>query len=208
MRSLKRRLFNILCILSLLLCVATAALWVRSYYRYDQLLRLSPYSRIDFASLRGTAACGRFDYYDHERFVPASAGWEFYGGSTDGITGGIDLAEETDSGRITPGGSLFATSGETAYQRSAEWFGIGFVINHGKYGIDYRSIFVPHWLLVLVFAIPPVWWLRRCVRERHRLMNELCAKCGYDLRGTPDRCPECGKAAARGDEQMQRSAAE
>jgi hypothetical protein len=53
---------------------------------------------------------------------------------------------------------------------------------------------VPLWLVALTFlagGVPGLLALRR----RLRPAAGLCPACGYDLRATPDRCPECGTAA-------------
>jgi hypothetical protein len=54
---------------------------------------------------------------------------------------------------------------------------------------------IPYWLMLLVSSVPPaLWWRDR--RKRNRVQLGHCQTCGYDLRATPARCPECGAAPA------------
>ena len=51
---------------------------------------------------------------------------------------------------------------------------------------------VPFWAIIVVTLALPVSVLRRRVRDRRIIREGRCRACGYDLRATPDRCPECG----------------
>jgi hypothetical protein len=53
-------------------------------------------------------------------------------------------------------------------------------------------VVVPYWFWTSLSTTPLVrlaWRRRRSVRRREK---GLCSRCGYDLRATPARCPECG----------------
>src|SRR5579871_2327104 len=62
--------------------------------------------------------------------------------------------------------------------------------------LHFVSLGLPWWFVAaLLFSRRLVRWEhRKRVRKRafRRKNRNLCASCGYDLRATPGRCPECG----------------
>ncbi len=57
------------------------------------------------------------------------------------------------------------------------------------YGVE-----IPYWFVSSVTAVLPLSWFVRRQRRRRWLARGGCPACGYDLRASPARCPECGLA--------------
>ncbi len=61
------------------------------------------------------------------------------------------------------------------------------------------NIDLPDWFLVALTAATPALWLRRRLKKKD-LPEFACRTCGYDLRATPWRCPECGTIPQKVDQ--------
>ena len=179
MRRLLRWTFNTLAAASLLLCLATAGLWVRSYWVAD-----------GFSAERPDASKNRREYISpHYRCLIASfdghlGGWFFWTGRPQGRPTSSWEFELGHPGKYSPepgtGFSLRRDGGV-----------------HGGYAYNTLYWRLPDWSLVSAFAVLPAIFafrqIRAVRRRRHRSRLGLCPACGYDLRASPGRCPECGR---------------
>jgi hypothetical protein len=79
--------------------------------------------------------------------------------------------------------------------RKWEFAGFAYARNGGT--ADSTSVVgVPLIYLILATAVlPTLWWLHH--RRSIRRGPGHCSNCGYDLRASPDRCPECGTEAKK-----------
>jgi hypothetical protein len=62
----------------------------------------------------------------------------------------------------------------------------------GTFTLEYDVLAVPYWAMLTLAAILPAAWLRGLLILQRRRATGCCERCGYDLRASPDRCPECG----------------
>ncbi|HEY7088039.1 MAG TPA: hypothetical protein VH518_08120 [Tepidisphaeraceae bacterium] len=65
----------------------------------------------------------------------------------------------------------------------------------------YWLLFAPGWYLMAITGVLPALWLclevPRILRRRRRARAGHCLVCGYDLRASPERCPECGTTCTK-----------
>lgn len=173
----KRRLFNLLAGLSLLLCVVTAALWVRTFRSTDFLIHTSADGQRQRSVSSSDGALRSVVYQNPNGFV----------------------IQDTWAVRSQP---IRCRSTDRELPALLKWSGFGVSYFAGDSALSgeppmpFRTIILPHgWLVAILAGIPAIWLFCHVRRRRrqNRIAQSLYALCGYDLRATPDRCPECGK---------------
>jgi hypothetical protein len=175
---MKRRFLNGLTALSLLLCVAVCVLWARSYVCFDDVVYSGHFHVNNFCSYRGRffVQCGWFTADHLGRAAPpySAGGWFWDSADVSGV--GYPAADASRGWRL--GG--FDAQRAVSKRLDAS----------GRPEAGEDVVILPYWFPALLGAIAPVRWAGRRARGRRRA--GLCLSCGYDLRATPDKCPECG----------------
>ncbi|MDB5297491.1 MAG: hypothetical protein JWO31_3474 [Phycisphaerales bacterium] len=162
-------------LVSFVLCLGACALWVRSYRAHDMV-----------------------------KLLPASAAWQVRASSFVGLAS-IEIVQADSADPERPGWDVLADFNDdpglathvASYFRRNGW-GLGFDVAvpgpvlssaglPGSYWLQ-----APLWFLAAMAALAPAGWFAGRWRVSRRKRIGRCHVCGYDLRATPGRCPECG----------------
>ena len=184
---MRSRIFTGIALLSLLLCIGSLVLWGRSYFgtdyvEYQQLVDESTLSvvyqskRLGWTRGQVHIGMGRRSSYwrDGQAPLETKGGYWYIGRLGSG---------HYDWESMQGAGSIWNRLGFVSYST-------GFISSFAE--SSERGVAVPAWIPVVVLAVMPALWLRSIVRRRRILAAGRCVRCGYDLRATPERCPECG----------------
>ena len=196
MRRLARFVFAALAAGSLAACVGACALWARSYSAAGFVSHVEATAGGGTSVVRREASAavsrGNFAYVHSSRTLryrdaeAAASYLAVMGGRRDGHASQFRYGWFAPR-PLVPVGHAVTNLGVAR-----------FVGPSGQSGSEW-AVVVPAWFLSPALAVLPGLWViawRRHWAARRRAAAGVCAKCGYDLRATPGRCPECGTAAA------------
>ncbi|MEZ0266714.1 MAG: hypothetical protein ACAI43_18455 [Phycisphaerae bacterium] len=183
-RGLARWTLNGVTALSAALCLAVCVLWVRSYWLSDHVLGRWVDKRIAadvHQSLSLTSSAGRVNVCWQRNREP-----EVYGQNKRDVLGwGV---------ATKPAGPWFLDAmrgyGPVRWMTEADLFGLD------RVGLGTNDVFrlvnVSYWAVAGALAVLPASRALARRGRRRRAAAGCCPACRYDLRATPDRCPECG----------------
>jgi hypothetical protein len=174
MKQPRRWLFSGLAGASLLLSVATILIWIESEFASDFIYRADSTSQISVAWGAGELAL----IYN---YLP---------------NGGGPSTPEVHFNHANRPRWFSRDAAHSSAQALSLWNRLGFIVLYkvqsASWGGYMSLVSIPAWFLVLTFSALPLARLREGYRLWLRRRSHLCVNCGYDLRATPDRCPECG----------------
>ncbi len=170
-RAMRQWLFTILASISLAACLTTCGLWVRSYTATETWRRGTPQTWEAW-----TIGHGRLLYI---RARPAAASKlnrvEDWHRQTEAPNGDVSRDQWLVTVFHEVGGFAWGTGIGGVYQG---WAAV-----------------IPLWCLAGLTSVLPATWVRGALnrrKQRQHIRLVRCIGCGYDLRATPSRCPECG----------------
>lgn len=207
-----------LAVISLLLCVVTVVLWVRSYLAVD-IVRIGEVRLYKLASGGGGVFIERLMMFRRTGnwqtgLNPATRHLKIYKESGENYANFQKVQRKLFGTALQHGiyakypwvsRSVFQTKAWTNLQSTLWPRVIGVsecataTFSNDTYACEEHwaighAIWLPYWFLCIITAVSPaVWWLRKPARGQ----PGRCETCGYDLRATPNRCPECGNAPSK-----------
>lgn len=183
---MKRRAFTISAAGSLLIFSFVLLLWVRSHLTADVL-------RGDRATAVAPATI------DRRMFTVVSGGGGVLLHASRTVTADPRVRAGPPTGHWIVQSKQDPREARAIRNLRRQWLGFGF--DSGRSNPTDRlttswsaRLAIPYWFLVLCAAALPLAWLRWrvAVVPRLRAVRGLCPGCGYDLRASPNCCPECG----------------